>query len=644
MKLLIGKIQPDDTSLVPLESMVRLMRPRIKDFSAMQVNGLVDYLRADPELKAQLVAYLGRVLAGKDTVEALCESGILPGTGFFHELYRKSARKILPEIYPENDLRYIIAICFSRKTDHKWISEVSADTWNRLWDELSVMEEIRATWRQHVANALVVLSHRVTSLGLEPELSSKLPDIDRLDSPFITQSGEIIRFVEKLTAHNYIFETEDTDYRHIRVLLNQCEEILQQLRKRRNEFGASISLTYIIVRLYQHINRIRVLLDVLSADAAVSRAAFNRLLLEIIRAENTRNSVFRYISQNIDLIAYQVTEHASKTGEHYITETGREYFSLFRSSMKGGFIVGFMALFKVLIYYLRLAPFGQAFLYSMNYAGGFITMQFTSSALATKQPALTAQKLASSLDTPDQQPPEPRQAAEMIARVSRSQFISFIGNLLIVFPMGLLLAYLFGLASGRPLAVHEKAEHMVGEIHPVFSGSIIFAAIAGFYLFLSGIISGYFDNLVIYQNIPRRLKEHPALRKILSHRKREKLGRYVENNLGSLAGNFFFGVFMGTTPIMGEFFGIGMDVRHITFAAANLGIALVSLDFQVSGADIGWAIAGIVIIGFVNFAVSFSLAFYVAIKARRMSMSKYPLVIREVFRILFRSPRKFFIP
>jgi len=50
---------------------------------------------------------------------------------------------------------------------------------------------------------------------------------------------------------------------------------------------------------------------------------------------------------------------------------------------------------------------------------------------------------------------------------------------------------------------HEQAWSLAEGIHPLHSGALIYAAIAGIGLFLSGLIAGYYDNLGTY-------KQHPA--------------------------------------------------------------------------------------------------------------------------------------
>jgi site-specific recombinase len=75
---------------------------------------------------------------------------------------------------------------------------------------------------------------------------------------------------------------------------------------------------------------------------------------------------------------------------------------------------------------------------------------------------------------------------------------------------------------------------------------------------------------------------------------------------------------MGFTATMGDLVGLPLDVRHVTFSAANFAIALVGLNYAVSPEAAGNAIAGILLIGAVNLLVSFGLALWVALRARKI--------------------------
>ena len=94
----------------------------------------------------------------------------------------------------------------------------------------------------------------------------------------------------------------------------------------------------------------------------------------------------------------------------------------------------------------------------MNYSIGFLIIDATGSTLATKQPAFTASAVASSLDTKgNTYKPNLYNLAITVAKVSRSQIASFIGNLLIVFPGTFLLAWLYDLITKTKILEGDKA-------------------------------------------------------------------------------------------------------------------------------------------------------------------------------------------
>ena len=98
-----------------------------------------------------------------------------------------------------------------------------------------------------------------------------------------------------------------------------------------------------------------------------------------------------------DLLAYQVVEHAAKKGSKYITSGRKDYWKFFVASLGGGLIVAIFALIKLLLKSPEV-PLGlEAIMFGVNYSVCFIIIYLTGSALATKQPAMTANTLARSL-------------------------------------------------------------------------------------------------------------------------------------------------------------------------------------------------------------------------------------------------------
>ncbi|NJO03681.1 MAG: site-specific recombinase [Bacteroidia bacterium] len=403
--------------------------------------------------------------------------------------------------------------------------------------------------------------------------------------------------------------------------MQQCLDQIKKIRNRKNEYGITLHITYTILRLEQNIDRIKKLLHLLAYDAEQNGLGKEvHFFKEMVSLECDQTNLRKYLEQNINLMAFQITEHASKKGAHYISNNRREYWRMLISAAIGGFMVGFLSVFKSVIYYWKISPFGKAFFYSMNYSFGFMGLYMAGGTLATKQPAMTASTIAQSLGDPGAKGKDiPGQFARLIARTSRTQLIAFFGNVALSFPVAFGVSWLIYLLNGEHLATPEKAHHLMHELHPWHSPALFHAGIAGVYLFLSGLIAGYYDNKIVSEKIPQRVAHHPVLNRIFSHRFCERLGHYIDNHGGALAGNFYLGIFLGSTGIVGEFLGLPIDIRHITFAAGNFGIALAGLNNHIPWPEVLVAWLGIVGIGGMNFAVSFSLAIFVATQSLKIN-------------------------
>ena len=104
---------------------------------------------------------------------------------------------------------------------------------------------------------------------------------------------------------------------------------------------------------------------------------------------------------------------------------------------------------------------------------------------------------------------------------------------------------------------------------PVHSAALFHAAIAGVFLFLSGIISGNVSNKNKHNQVYFRIKEHPVLKQNLGIVRTNAIAKWFENHWPGVVSNGWFGVFLGSTASLGIFLGLNLDIRHITFAAGN---------------------------------------------------------------------------
>jgi site-specific recombinase len=366
--------------------------------------------------------------------------------------------------------------------------------------------------------------------------------------------------------------------------------------------------------------------------------------MELIDAHNNRYAVRELFSKNIDLLARNVTENASRTGEHYIAESRAVYTGMFVSSAGAGFVIGFMALLKILASYLRAAPLIEAFLFSLNYSFGFMLIHVLHFTVATKQPAMTAAHIAAGLHNKNKRQVDLTSMVELTVKVIRTQFISVLGNLATAMPTALLIAIFVKAISGEHLVSVEKAHHLLHDIDPFSSLALFYAMIAGVCLFLAGLISGYYDNQALYTGMANRVQQLRGLRKILGQDRLQRLGTYLENNLGGLMGNFYFGILLGCMATLGDLIGLPIDIRHVTFSSANFVTAVVGLDFQLTWQDYAVAALGIVSIGAVNLLVSFSLAMWVALRARGARFQQGRILLGLLTKRFLQRPRDFFIP
>jgi site-specific recombinase len=282
--------------------------------------------------------------------------------------------------------------------------------------------------------------------------------------------------------------------------------------------------------------------------------------------------------------------------------------------------------------------------FSLNYGLGFVLIHVLHLTIATKQPAMTAATLAGALDGRESRETRLEALADLAAEVSRTQWVSIAGNvtitMLTAFAIALTAAQFLGWQSAHP----EKAAHLLHDLHPWQSLALLHAAIAGVYLFLSGLISGYYDNQALYHRIPQRLRRVKWLRALLGEQRLARLSSYVEHNLGALAGNFLFGCMLGFTPIVGELLGLPLDIRHVAFASANFAYGLVGLQFAVTPATIVVTVAGVLLVGLVNLFVSFSLALKVALRSRGITPEQTAGLWGRVLQRFLDRPRDFFWP
>lgn len=627
------------------------------------LQALCHALQHEERQRALLRQAILSLLSKRFPITLYVDGGIQPNSGFFSELWRRCWHKLLPADIHPHTLKDQMSNIFTQRGDEIWMQEIPEHVWLDLFRVLALDTLPReATAPCYLAwlDALQILSYRLAASGLEPELVQNHPELEDYTSPFVAQNGEINRYVEHARLTNGEQQALPNQIQalpnQITVLLDQCLTVIQKIRRNTAKTGTSIQLTFLLQRMRQQLARMEHLLELVQHYQANQPFTTTSLLLlqELVYSECHKNDVRMHWRENMEIVALRVTENASRTGEHYITETRSEYFALMRSAMGAGIIIAIMAMIKLSLASLHLAPLTETLLFSLNYGLGFVIIHMLHFTVATKQPAMTAAAIASTIDEATGQNGQKlsRQKkvhsmdnlVNIIAQTTRSQTIAILGNITVAVPIAMLLAWGFYVATGHHFIGVEKAHKLLDDIHPFQSGALAYAAVAGVCLFLSGLIAGYHDNIAVYRHIPARIMALGWLQKLLGPERLARFAHYIENNLGAIAGNFYFGFMLGGMSGLGVMLGLPIDIRHIAFSSAFVGYSFVGLDFQVTTTMIIYAIAGVLLIGTVNLVVSFSLALSVAMKSRKLNYADWGVLVIALLSQLRAHPLQFVLP
>ncbi len=629
-----------ENDILLLRQLVQTLRPshaRERHNAHANVSALVSLLESEPLWCDGLRHCLQRAFAEREFADLYTEFGIIEHRGFWAESWQRLIYKVLPPLPRKNCAGELIATLFHRRDDIEWVSQIDIALWQRLfqlcWPKHT--DDGQST-RAQLDEAIRKLGTRVVHIGDEKTIV-RLMENERGFSQQLArlQTALLASLNSTTTIPNNAMMHEVT----------QAIAATEQLKHNSRHLGVSIESTVLLKRLQQSLRRLQQLLQLCHRDEQHSRA-ISELFIAAVRHANRKHSLREHFADTQELHAEEIVEHASRTGEHYVTESRSEYWSMFRAAALAGVVVAFMAVIKILIAGLHLPIMLEAMAFSLNYGIGFIVVHILHGTIATKQPAMTASVIVQKLQASQyaQQPSRWQSVADLVAQVTRTQTIAIFGNVLLVMPVALILIMVWQNVFSSAFISSEKAVTLLNDLHPWQSLAVFHAAIAGAYLFLAGVISGSFDNRAIFARIPQRIAVHPLLLKIIGPTRTQKLADYIENNLGALAGNFFFGCFLGMTGAIGTLFGLPLDIRHITFSSANFIFGSYALQFHLDAVQWLAYSMGILLIGVMNLAVSFALALTLGLRARGVRNIVWHNVFAAIAKNFRHAPLTFFLP
>lgn len=599
LRALVGRIRP------PGGTNGRLAEARLR----VEAGRLAEV----PEEAAHLARCCTLLLAMPGQGPLYAESGVRSSLGAMLELTHRVRERVLPQPPDDRDLASVLQRIFREPHDPDWVGAVSEDAWIALGE---VLGPDLALPQANLLRAVQMVSYRIAGTVLDRELLRAAPFLESRDSPFLAQNALLVPCLAREAAGGEGLRPEEA--RQAIAHFARCREELARIRTEALERGVTLRLTYQLSRLDQLLDRLELLLDLLAADGPEERRVHAvRLLRTLVEGERARRGILAFLRDDVGILARNITGHASRQGEHYVAESRSEWRAMLGSACGGGVVIAFMAALKLRLALLHLPPLTEGLVFGLNYGLGFVLIYLLGFTVATKQPAMTAASIAATLE--EHHPEETHRLVDFAQNVVRTQVVAVLGNVGVVFPVAWLVAWTWLRVAGVPEVPREKALHLLQDAS-LLSGALVFAAVAGVGLFLSGLVSGYFDNRARYLGLREAAAASPVLA-WLGPRRAARVGRYLDAHSGAILGNLAFGLYLGFMGAMRPLTGLPLDIRHVTFSAANVGVALTALPAQDLVGRLPWAIAGVLGIATVNLAVSFVLALWVAIRSRGLDAS-----------------------
>ena len=599
-------------------------------------------LAADSELCTRTASLLCRWLGSVRIYPLLISAGIFAREGFGRELTDRIYERLNPAYKDVRDLRDVFSMLFADEKDVRWLNAVPESEWAAVFLLLrnrcteSERDTLHRFLRQEGLLAVEMLAVWMAAEELDPDLirlDSRLLDAD---SPFVALQREVARWVEARSAD------QPFDDSHLYVMLDQSFKQVEHLRKKGTGAGAgsSMNVAHLLERLEQTLKRMTLLMDTFS-PAQLPPERVLKLADTLTTASAEQHSVRLLWRRSVKMLSRSITQNTGHHGEHYITRNKKEYMGMFYSAAGGGVLIALMSLFKIYLGTFITNRFWLSVAEGLNYGLGFALIFVLHFTVATKQPAMTAAAIAGAVEHNDKGRAVNMKLAQLLVDVFRSQSVAVFGNVFVAVSIAAVIALTFRLSVGAPLLSEEQVAYQIKAIDPA-KATLWYAAIAGVWLFCSGIISGYFDNRCDYLNLRMRLRNHPVLKRLMPEKLRARFADYWHNNYGSLMGNVCFGMLLGMSGWIGHATGLPFDIRHVAFSSANVGY------FAVSG-SVGLlvflkSIVFVLLIGLVNLLVSFSITLNVALRARETKVDSWWDIFKCVKEIVKANPKSLILP
>lgn len=599
-------------------------------------------LNRHPEWKTKVAATLRNTLQETSALALFSRVGLSQHRGFVAEAIDRLFKNTLPRPAEERDLSQLFMRIFYDASDAIWVNHISSTLIEGIYELLNhgaPADSLPNDWREDMKDALLILGTRIGTQGTLPEILMRLPGRKLQDLPFIRLSHYLATVGRQGRYSPPLRERIEACLAECNACRREVEAVFTNLEKS----GVSVGLVYVLENITDSVRRAEILLRFQLPSDEVRSTLVVEFLAMLVKDRLSQKTLKDLVKNSMHLISRKIVERAGVSGEHYITRTKSEYLDMLSAGLGGGAVMVGTTLLKFFIGSLKLALFFEGLFFSLNYSFGFVLIQLLGFTLATKQPSATVSALAGKL-AQWEEGGEVRDFVNEVCRMARSQVAALVGNLTFLVPLAILVDIFWFRSIGAHVLPVEKAEAVLQSVHPFKSLSLFMAALTGVWLWVSSLAAGWFENWLVFHRVHEGIAGQRRLIQIFGAKGAERIGAWCLNNATLIGSNVSLGFLLGFTSVTATFWGLPLDVRHVTLAAASLTFAICSLVGKVKVSTFIVPIIGVLLIGAINFAVSYACSTFVAARARNVKLGNLQRLLKAVRQRFRHHPIEFFYP
>jgi site-specific recombinase len=606
----------------------------------LSLTNWLDLLDRDHDLQFRFQQPWNAMLGSLDFSSFFAETGVPAQHSLLPEITSRLFQRVLPPPREDTDAMRLFAAIFASPRAVRRFLNLDADLFSRLatvlWDPRGLAAFPRV--HENFNEALRLLAARVSARGTSVAVRQRSNPEPVEKSPFYAFVFATEKFIGSECLEPPVARIE----RWLEAVY-ACRGALALVRLRMEDAGVSTALVFDLCAMEDALDRMELLTEAMVEHMRKPLVAARMLLNTLVSGllEDTR--VLTLIQENVNLLARKTVERTGHGGEHYIAHDRQEYWRMWRAAIGGGILTVFTAAIKLHIIGQSWPPFVEAVLVGTTYAASFILLLVFGLALATKQPSMTGATLANIIRR-NRGNARRDKITEFAASISRTQFAAALGNIIAVCSGAVIFDQLWRRAFHEPYLPTQQAEHIYHSLRPLGSPTAIDAVLTGIILWLAGLIGGWCENLAVYHHVPAAIAQHPVGNRI-GFRRMQRLAYWFDRNIAPWSASIALGYLMGFAPVISKFFGLPLDIRHVTlntgmfaFSAAHYGSSAFREPWLYT------AVGGIAIMFVLNLGVSFGIASYVALRAYDVRREEHLSILRYVLKQIVRSPWRFLAP